>query len=80
VYIDGNKLDYTVTATENSWILTFNYHHSTHQITIALAANATTEPTILGVAYWIWAAVASIIIAAGIVCFTIWRTKKKEKT
>jgi hypothetical protein len=80
VYMDGNQLDCTVTATADSWIITVNYQHSTHQVTIAMAANAATEPTILGIAYWVWAAVAATVIAAGIVSFTVWRTKKKEKT
>lgn len=35
VYLDGNSLNYTLTSTENSWILNFDYSHSTHK----LAAN-----------------------------------------
>ncbi len=79
VYMDGNQLDYTVTSTANFWVFTFNFHHSTHQVIIDLAANATTESTILGMPYWVWAAVAAIVIAAGIVGNTVWRTRKKQK-
>lgn len=43
--LDGSPLNYTVTLTGDSWIFTFNYHHSTHQITIHFTANqVTTQP------------------------------------
>ena len=41
-YIDGNAISYTVTSTDDSWILHFTYHHSTHEITINLN-NASTS-------------------------------------
>ena len=76
VYIDGNQLDYEVASTESSWILTFYYQHSTHQLTIEMAASTATEPAILGVAYWVWAAAAAIGVAIGIVGITVWRKNK----
>ncbi|UCC57988.1 MAG: PQQ-binding-like beta-propeller repeat protein [Candidatus Bathyarchaeum sp.] len=36
VYLDGNNLDYTVTSTESSWILNFDYSHSTHSVVVHL--------------------------------------------
>jgi len=36
VYLDGNKLDYSVIATEDSWILHFTYSHSSHDVTVKL--------------------------------------------
>ena len=36
VYLDGNLLNYTLTSTENSWILNFDYSHSTHKLTVNL--------------------------------------------
>ena len=53
VYLDGNQLEYAVTSNPDSWLLTFNYHHSTHQVKINLATN-TSNPTISGADYWIW--------------------------
>ena len=45
VYMDGKQLNYTVTSTLNSWVVTFNYSHSTHQISIHLESNiSSTEP------------------------------------
>jgi hypothetical protein len=37
VYLDGNQLSHSITSTENSWILTFNYYHSAHQIMVSFA-------------------------------------------
>jgi len=45
--IDGKPLNYTLTDTMNSWIYTFTYHHSTHQISMHLDTNThVTEPTL----------------------------------
>ena len=79
VYVDGNQLSYEVSSFDDSWLFHFTYAHSTHQVMIEMAANGAMEPAVLGVAYWVWAAVAAIIMAAGIFGFTVWRTKKKQK-
>jgi len=36
VYLDGDQLNYTITSTDDSWLLHFTYRHSTHTITISL--------------------------------------------
>jgi hypothetical protein len=36
VYLDGNQLNYTLTSSANSWLLTFSYLHSTHQVLVSL--------------------------------------------
>jgi len=36
VYLDGNPLNYTYTSTQSSWILNFDYPHSTHELTVNL--------------------------------------------
>ncbi len=40
-YIDGDSATYTISSTADSWILHFNYHHSTHEVTIDLNAHNT---------------------------------------
>jgi len=45
VYLDGNNLDYTATATSDSWLLYFTYTHSTHTITVDLSSAPTPSPT-----------------------------------
>jgi outer membrane protein assembly factor BamB len=44
VYLDGNQLTYELTSNANAWLLTFTYHHSIHQVSIALTA-ATSTPS-----------------------------------
>ncbi len=34
VYLDGNSLNYTVTSTDKSWMLFFEYSHSIHRIMV----------------------------------------------
>ena len=36
VYLDGDKLNYTVKSLDDSWLLHFTYLHSTHKVTISL--------------------------------------------
>jgi hypothetical protein len=42
VLMDGSQLNYSVTSEVDSWVVTFNYNHSTHQICINLEANVST--------------------------------------
>jgi len=77
VYVDGNLLGYILTETANSWVLTFNYHHSTHQVRIALETDETLDPAILGPKYLVSVAVAAIGIVA-VTSFTAWQIKKKQ--
>ncbi len=39
-YIDGHVISYTVTSKPDYWVLHFNYHHSTHTITLKLNSTA----------------------------------------
>jgi hypothetical protein len=81
VYLDGKQLNYTVSSTFNSWTLIFFYHHSAHQVTIHLTANANAETgsAILGVPYWLWIAVASGVTFP-IASFIALRRTKNRKT
>jgi eukaryotic-like serine/threonine-protein kinase len=47
VRLDGSNLNYKVSPTEDSWVLTFNYEHSTHDVTIMFSGlnGSTTLPT-----------------------------------
>ena len=65
-YIDGKPIDYTVSSTEDSWILHFNYHHSSHNIVFNISKATTAVPEIPTVALPITivslAAVAAMLI------------------
>jgi hypothetical protein len=71
VHLDGNQLTYEVTSNSNTWLLTFTYHHSTHQVKINLASD-TAETLSQGVDYWIWAASAIAICLLLIVVTVFW--------
>jgi len=43
VYIDGNQTEYTITSTDDSWLLTLSYMHSTHQVVVDLDINIIPE-------------------------------------
>lgn len=77
VYFDGNQLNYEVTSTSDSWLLTFTYMHSTHQVSINLATNnsATTLP---GLEYWTWIVVAISIVVIG-TSLLLYFKKRKHK-
>ena len=44
VFLDGNQLNYNVTQTQDSWLIHFTYHHSTHSIVINLG-QTTSNPS-----------------------------------
>lgn len=43
VYLDGNQTQYSITSTDDSWLLMFNYTHSTHQVLVDLNTEAIPE-------------------------------------
>jgi hypothetical protein len=78
VYLDGSQLDYEVTSNADSWLLSFTYRHSTHQVSINLAINAS-GTTFLGIEYWTLIVVAIIIAVIGI-SLQVYFKKRKRKT
>jgi uncharacterized protein YxeA len=75
VYVDGNQLNYDVTSNPDSWLLSFTYTHSTHNVMINLAANEPEDITPNNDLILIAAVI--IVVVTGIAGFTIWRKKKK---
>ncbi|XHH07577.1 MAG: hypothetical protein ACFCUE_08295 [Candidatus Bathyarchaeia archaeon] len=45
IQLDGKQLNYTLIQTEDSWLLEFNYNHSTHQVTVNLPKTAAIDNT-----------------------------------
>jgi hypothetical protein len=39
-YLDGKQLNYSMAAFDDSWVFTFNYTHSTHQISLHLESSS----------------------------------------
>jgi hypothetical protein len=46
ISMDGAPMNYSLTSTENSWVLYFTYHHSSHQVVASLSQVDTTGPVI----------------------------------
>jgi hypothetical protein len=63
VYLDGNQLAYEVTSNADSWLLSFTYTHSTHQVSINLTLNP--SGTTPGIEYWTLIGTAIVIAAIG---------------
>ena len=75
VYLDGNQLNVAITEDADSWLLNFNYMHSTHHVKISLATNAATT-TFLGIEYWMWIGVATVIVVMGIGLLVYFKKRK----
>jgi parallel beta-helix repeat protein len=75
VYLDGDELNHSITLTGDSWLLEFTYSHSTHNISVQLAAS-TTSLSLSGINDWIWIALPVAIAAFALIGVAIWRKKK----
>jgi hypothetical protein len=74
VYLDGNPVDYTVTSAGDSWVISFSYHHSEHQVRInqTPSTNTTAENQ-----YLIYIAVGVAATLIGLLGVVVWATRKK---
>jgi uncharacterized repeat protein (TIGR02543 family) len=80
VYLDNTQLDYTVESDGDSWLVQFNYSHSTHEVTVDLTGIAS-QGGDTGGQNWqnllIYAIpITAIIIIALVVIVAIKRRKK----
>ncbi len=76
VYLDGNETEtYDLVSTETAWIITFTYHHSTHQVVISSTQTGNSS----GVPNWILTStIAVVAIALSIAAvIVVWVAKKK---
>jgi hypothetical protein len=44
IYLDDEPINYTLSYTNNFWLIHFTYHHSTHKVVIHLGSTLTTKP------------------------------------
>lgn len=74
VKFDGKELEYTITQLDNSWVITLNYSHSTHEISMQLQASQQTE---ISQNQPLWTGVIlAVFFAALIGCILVLRNKK----
>jgi parallel beta-helix repeat protein len=85
VYLDGNQLSYQLATSDNSWILTFAYTHSTHHVSIYTTATqieATTTPLVTPTPsvdeYYFWFLPLTFLAIASIGGLIVWSRKKKS--
>ncbi len=74
VYLDGKELNCSITLAADAWLLEFTYPHSTHHVSVQLAAN-TTSSLLPETDYWIWIALPAAIAIVALVGMAIWRKK-----
>jgi len=76
VFLDGNKLDHTVSSTDDSWLLHFVYSHSTHSVTVNLGPSAQVASDLLG-NWTFYGAITAVVVIIGIAAFVL--RKKRAK-
>ena len=70
VYIDENQTSYSVTSTDDSWLLILTYHHSTHRVLVILGSSHAVPLTDAPARKIIIFATAMIIILLATLLFT----------
>ena len=73
VYLDGNPVNYIQTSNQETWIITFTYHHSIHQVRITQEQNPAGPPLTEG-KYLIFIAAVIIVALVGFLGLIIWLT------
>jgi hypothetical protein len=76
VYLDGNQLNYSVAAAEDSWLITFTYSHSKHEILLYLGS-ATTSNVPFNVDYRVLLGVGIFLAASITIIVVVVRRMKK---
>ncbi len=79
VFLDGNSMEYQLSSTNSSWILYFQYHHSTHRIVASLGeiktglADLSDSP--LPIVAMAGLGIVAALLVAGLVLFNRRRTR-----
>jgi hypothetical protein len=72
--LDGTQIDYTVESLSENWLLSFTYHHSSHQVMINLDSPNSPENSYLGYIIYVVVAAVGLVVAA-----TALTLKKRHK-
>ncbi|MCW4021926.1 MAG: hypothetical protein NWF02_02035 [Candidatus Bathyarchaeota archaeon] len=74
VLVDLNQLEHSVTATEDSWQVHFQYQHSTHNIIVDLGTNQQVAGELLE--NWIYYGAVIAGLAIVIITIFVWKQKR----
>jgi hypothetical protein len=75
VYLDENALQYSSSEQGDSWLVTFSYHHSTHQITICMSQQNAAAPEALPLGLIPGVAIIAVVTVAVLIV-----TKNRRQT
>ena len=78
VSLDENPINYTVTSQGSNWILSFSYHHSTHQVTVNLASDATQPQKLSTDNTTLLLGVAAAAVAASLLGLLVFRKTHRK--
>lgn len=70
VFLDGKEINFTVSSSNDYWIITFTYFHSTHQVTINLSEDAEKSTTPVP-EFPSWLVLVALVLVAVVVSATI---------
>jgi hypothetical protein len=73
VYLDGTQLEVAITEDGDSWLLSFTYTHSTHNVVISLATNEAEDAFLSNDLIFV---LIVAVIAVASVGFIVWRKRK----
>jgi hypothetical protein len=79
VHVDGKPINFDLTPSEDEWIISFTYQHSTHQVVINTATNISQDgPIVLDESMLLifGAVVAALTAVAGLL---VWLAKTGKK-
>ncbi len=75
VNLDGNKIPYTVKSAGDCWLVSFTYHHSTHQITLQLNSSAASKGNLVTQAWFAYVLAALVVFAVAAAAVVAWQKK-----
>jgi hypothetical protein len=78
VYLDGSETTYTTEQQGDSWLVSFSYQHSSHQIVLALGAEPATPFIESPLGIIVIASVAAAVIAITAIALATKKRKQKQ--
>ena len=77
IYLDGEEIEYSIASLDDSWLLHFTYHHSTHKVALTFNSVVTqnNESPLEN-----WMLIAGIAITVAIALIVVATVVSRRKT